>query len=64
MFSDRFLLANGVLICVQAALVALPGRGVPGLVGRLGGRAWALVPPVSIGAVVAAIVADPSPAGG
>jgi hypothetical protein len=64
MFSGPFLLANGVLICTQAALVALPGRGVPALFDRLRGRAWGLVPPVSIAAVVAAISLDPGVANG
>jgi hypothetical protein len=59
MFSGPFLLANGILICSQAALVALPGRGVPAQFDRLRGRAWALVPPVSIAAVVVAIGLDP-----
>jgi hypothetical protein len=56
----RFLFADGVLISVQAVLVALPGRGLPPLLERFGGRAWALVPPVSIAAVVAAIALDPA----
>jgi hypothetical protein len=59
-----FLLANGVLISLQAALVGLPGRGLPPALQRFGGRAWALVPPASIAVVVAAIALDPAVAGG
>jgi hypothetical protein len=55
-----FLAADGVLLCGQAALVALPGAGVPAPLARLYGRAWALLPPLSIGVVVAAISADPA----
>jgi hypothetical protein len=54
-----FIAADGVLIATQASLVALPGRGVPAALARVGGRAWALVLPVSIGAVVAAVAAVP-----
>ncbi|MEA2312070.1 MAG: hypothetical protein QOE28_2038, partial [Solirubrobacteraceae bacterium] len=55
----RFLVADGVLISLQAMLVALPGRGLPPWLARFGGRAWALVPPASIALVVAAIALDP-----
>jgi S1-C subfamily serine protease len=60
MLTTDFLLADGVLISVQALLVALPGRGIPEPLQRLGGRAWALVLPISIAAVVAAIALDPA----
>jgi hypothetical protein len=59
-----FLAADGVLLCTQAALVAAPGAGVPEPLARLRGRGWALVPPLSIAVVVAAIAADPSVADG
>jgi hypothetical protein len=59
-----FLTATGVLICTQAALVALPGRGVPAPLERLAGPGWALVPPLSIAVVVAAIALDPAVANG
>jgi hypothetical protein len=54
-----FLAADAALICTQAALVALPGRGVPAPLARFSGRGWALVPPLSIAVVVAAIAAVP-----
>ena len=60
MLNSDFLLANSALISVQATLVALPGRGTPEPLKRLGGRAWALVLPISIAAVVAAIALDPA----
>lgn len=43
----------------QAACIALPGSGAPGWAARLRTGAWALVLPVSIAAVVAAIVMLP-----
>jgi hypothetical protein len=63
MLNSDFLLADSALLSVQAALVALPGRGAPEPLERLGGRAWALVLPISIAAVVAAIALDPAVAG-
>jgi hypothetical protein len=60
MLNGDFLLADSALISVQATLVALPGRGIPEPLERLGGRAWALVLPISIAAVVAAIALDPA----
>jgi hypothetical protein len=62
--SARFLVANSVLVTAQAALVALPGRGVPAPLARFSGRGWALVPPASIAVVVAAIAAEPRVADG
>jgi hypothetical protein len=59
-----FLAADAVLLSTQAALVALPGRGVPAPLARFRGRAWALLPPLSIAVVVAAIAADPGVADG
>ncbi len=44
-----------VLVAVQAAVVALPGAGVPAWLARFAGRWWALVLPLSLGVVVAAI---------
>ena len=52
------------LTCAQAALVALPGRGIPEALERLAGRGWALVPPLSIAVVVAAIALFPAVADG
>jgi hypothetical protein len=38
----------GVLSLVQGASVALPGSGGVGALGRLRGRRWALIPPLSV----------------
>ena len=57
-------MANAVLITAQAGLVALPRRGVPAPLERFGGRAWALVLPLSIAVVVAAIALEPQVADG
>jgi hypothetical protein len=62
--SWAFIKADAVLLVVQAALVALPGAGVPPWVARFGGRAWALVLPLSIAVVVAAIALVPDVADG
>jgi hypothetical protein len=62
--TTRFIVANAVLITAQAGLVALPGRGVPAPLERFGGRAWALVLPLSIAVVVAAIAVEPHVADG
>ncbi len=59
-----FLVANAVLIGTQSALVALPGKGIPKPLERIGGRAWSLVPPLSIGIVVAAVALVPAVADG
>jgi hypothetical protein len=59
-----FLAADGVLLCTQAALVALPRAGLPAPLARLYGRAWALIPPLSIAVVVAAVSAEPAVADG
>jgi hypothetical protein len=58
--TTRFIVADGVLLTVQAALVALPGRGVPAPLARFGGSGWALVLPLSIAVVVAAVALDPA----
>jgi hypothetical protein len=54
-----FLASDGVLLCTQAALVALPGRGIPQQLRRFAGPAWALILPLSIGVVVGAIALVP-----
>jgi hypothetical protein len=59
-----FLVNNFALIGAQAALVALPGKGVPRWAERFAGRGWALVLPLSIAVVVAAIAAFPGTAVG
>jgi hypothetical protein len=52
------------LDAVQAALVALPAVGLPRGLERFAGRWWALIPPVSIVAVVYGITALPGLADG
>jgi hypothetical protein len=59
-----FLVADGVLIGAQAALVALPAAGIPPWLERLKGRAWALILPLSIAVVVGAIELIPQVADG
>jgi hypothetical protein len=59
-----FLAADGVLLTTQAALVALPGRGIPAWLERLKGRGWALILPLSVAIVVAAIELVPAVADG
>lgn len=51
-----------LLAVVQCACIALPAAGVPVWAGRLRGRAWALVAPLSIAVVVGGIVVLPSSA--
>jgi hypothetical protein len=53
---------NLVLVVAQTACVALPGAGLPAWARRLQGPAWALVLPLSIAVVVAAIALVPSTA--
>jgi hypothetical protein len=59
-----FLVNNFALIGAQAALVALPRKGIPAWAERFAGRGWALVLPLSIAVVVAAIAAFPGTAVG
>ena len=59
-----FIISDAALLCTQAALVALPGRGVPAPLARFRGSGWALVLPLSIAVVVAAIAAVPEVARG
>src|SRR4051794_10708006 len=59
-----FILSDAALLGTQAALVALPGRGLPPVLDRFSGRGWALVLPLSIAVVVAAIAAFPGVAPG
>jgi hypothetical protein len=53
---------NMVLTAAQAACVALPAAGVPRVLHRFRGGAWALVLPLSIAAVIVAIDLTPSSA--
>jgi hypothetical protein len=62
--SREFVIANSFLIATQAALVALPARGIPPWLARFGGSAWSLVLPLSIAVVVAVIAAEPAFADG
>jgi hypothetical protein len=57
-----FSIDNLALIAAQAACVALPAAGLPAWAARLRTRAWALVLPLSIAVVVAAIQLLPSTA--
>jgi hypothetical protein len=53
-----FSLSIGALSLVQAALVAAPRAATAPLLAGLRNRSWALVPPLSIAVVVAAIALD------
>jgi hypothetical protein len=53
---------NFALVAAQAACVALPGAGLPAWARRLRASAWALVLPLSIAVVVAAIEVAPATA--
>jgi hypothetical protein len=57
-----FWLSIGALSLVQAALVAAPRPAVSGFLDRLSSRWWALVLPLSIVVVIAAVAADSSTA--
>lgn len=57
-----FSIDNLVLVSAQAACVAAPAAGLPVWAQRFRRRAWALVLPLSIAAVVAAIELLPSTA--
>jgi hypothetical protein len=59
-----FVLHDAVLLAAQAALVALPGAGVPGWVRAFATARWALVLPLSIALVVGAIALVPDVADG
>src|SRR4051794_20420432 len=59
-----FLVADGAIISAQAALVALPGAGIPAWLERIKGRGWALILPLSVAVVVAAIELVPAVADG
>jgi hypothetical protein len=53
-----FALSIGILSLVQAALVAAPRPATAPLFASLRHRSWALVPPLSIAVVVAAVALD------
>jgi hypothetical protein len=56
--------SSTALDAAQAAMVALPAAGLPRLLARFTGKWWALIPPLSIVAVVYAITALPGVADG
>jgi hypothetical protein len=62
--SREFIIANRFLIGSQALLVAVTGAGMPRFLDRLKGPGWALILPLSIAIVVAAIAAIPQVADG
>jgi hypothetical protein len=57
--STHFLVSNLFLLAAQAVLVGLAGAGVPRWLARFGGVGWALVLPLNIAVVVAAIALVP-----
>jgi hypothetical protein len=64
MFSESFVLANGALVATQAALVVLPGHGVPAPIQRLHAHGAALVAPACVAAFVLAAALGPAVATG
>ena len=62
--SRSFILHDAVLLGAQALIVLAPGAGVPAWVARLRSGSWALVLPISLAAVVAAIALLPQVADG
>jgi hypothetical protein len=64
MVTREFLISDAALLGTQAALVALPGSGVPPWVARFRGPGWALILPLSIAVVVGAIALFPEVARG
>jgi hypothetical protein len=62
--SREFIIANSFLIGSQALLVAITGAGLPRFLDRFRGPGWALILPLSIAIVVAAIAAIPEVADG
>jgi hypothetical protein len=62
--SREFVIGIGILNAIQALLVLTPGAGVPAWLHRFKTTLWALVAPVSIAVVVAAIALVPEVADG
>jgi len=56
--------SSSALDAAQAAMVALPAAGLPRMLARFAGKWWALIPPISIIAVVYAITVLPGVADG
>jgi hypothetical protein len=57
--SRDFIIADAFLLATQGVLVALPAAGIPGRLVRFTSRGWALIAPLSIAVVVAAIALFP-----
>ena len=58
------MIGIGILNATQALLVLLPGAGIPAWLERFKTKLWALIAPVSIAVVVAAIALVPEVADG
>jgi hypothetical protein len=57
--SREFIIADAFLLATQGVLVTLPGAGIPRWLVRFTSRGWALIAPLSIAVVVAAIALFP-----
>ena len=57
--SRQFIIADAILLATQGVLVTLPGHGLPPRLERFKSRGWALIAPLSIALVVAAIALFP-----
>jgi hypothetical protein len=57
--SRDFIIADAFLLATQGVLVALPAAGIPRRLVRFTSRGWALIAPLSIAVVVAAIALFP-----
>jgi hypothetical protein len=57
--SREFIIADAFLLATQGVLVVLPGAGIPRRLARFTSRGWALIAPLSIAVVVAAIALFP-----
>jgi hypothetical protein len=62
--SREFIIADAFLLATQGVLVTLPGAGIPRWLVRFTSRGWALIAPLSIAVVVAAIALFPQVADG
>ena len=58
------MIGIGILNATQALLVLAPGAGIPAWLNRFKTKLWALIAPVSIALVVAAIALVPEVADG
>jgi hypothetical protein len=62
--SRQFVIADAFLLATQGVLVMLPAAGIPRRLVRFTSRGWALIAPLSIAIVVAAIALFPQVADG